>query len=82
QKTIKQKNINLEFEQVFTNLQDELSILKEVKEGLSYLSGIYAFLHNDTQKAYIGSSVNLAVRISDHIKGKHSYVYLQRAFVF
>jgi hypothetical protein len=31
------------------------------------VSGIYAFVHNDSKKLYIGSSFNLAKRINDHL---------------
>lgn len=68
------------YQMAFTCLQDQSGTLKQTKECLSSLKGVYAFLHNDTQKAYIGSSSNLAKRISEHLKGNYSNIHLQRAF--
>jgi|SRR5690606_1747748 len=66
-------------------LQEESVVLKQVKESLALKSGIYAFVHNETHKAYIGSSINLAKRIScvrspHHFKNLNSNIHLQRAF--
>lgn len=44
------------------------------------MSGIYAFVHNETKKFYIGSSFSLAKRINQHFKGWSSNILLQRAF--
>lgn len=51
-----------------------------MKKDLNSLSGVYAFIHNDTKKLYIGSSVNLAIRTIDHLKNRNSNIHLQRAF--
>lgn len=37
-------------------------------------------MHIESQKVYIGSSINLALRISDHLGSRNSNLYLQRAF--
>jgi len=42
--------------------------------------GIYAIIHNETKKLYIGSSINLAKRIFEHVKNiRSSNLHLQRA---
>ena len=46
--------------------------------------GIYAIVNKMNQKAYIGSSINIQLRWSQHqnalIKNKHHSRYLQRAW--
>ena len=44
------------------------------------MSGIYAFLHNDTKKVYVGSTFNLARIMDEHLKNRNSNIHLQRAF--
>ena len=41
---------SLQFEMVFTNLQEESVTLKQVKESLAFKSGIYAFFRNETHQ--------------------------------
>ena len=43
--------------------------------------GVYAFIHKDSKKLYIGSSCQLSTRVMDHLQGKNSNIHLQRAFV-
>jgi len=50
-----------------------------MKRDLNYVGGIYAIVHNETQKLYIGSSMYLDRRIVDHINNNHSNIYLQNA---
>lgn len=63
---------------VYTDLTDK-SILSAIKLDLTSVSGIYAFRHNESNKLYVGSSFNLALRISDHLKNRSSNILLQRA---
>src|SRR4051794_5769412 len=49
------------------------------KKGLDGLSGIYAFVHIETGICYIGSSIDLAGRIMNHINGYSSNQHLQYA---
>src|SRR3954470_5259984 len=49
------------------------------KKGLDGLSGIYAFVHIETGICYIGSSIDLAGRIMNHINGNSSNQHLQYA---
>lgn len=43
---------------IYTDLQNK-SVLSLMKEELKLKSGIYAFVHNETKKLYVGSSFNL-----------------------
>jgi group I intron endonuclease len=59
---------------------DEESTLKTIKKDLNEVPGIYAIIHNETKKLYIGSSINLAKRIFEHVKNiRSSNLHLQRA---
>jgi hypothetical protein len=59
---------------------DEESTLKLLKKDLNEVPGIYAIIHNETKKLYIGSSINLAKRIFEHVKNiRSSNLHLQRA---
>ncbi len=80
-KNIKQSELNtfLSPHSIYPNLKKE-SILNKLKKDLNSLCGVYAFIHNDTKKLYIGSSVNLAIRTIDHLKNRNSNILLQRAF--
>ena len=51
------------------------------KKALYGLSGIYACVHIETGTSYIGSSVNLADRIMDHILNHSSNLHLQNAIL-
>src|SRR3954471_11675365 len=56
-----------------------LENLQLAKDALKGNSGIYAFVHIVTGTCYIGSSINLADRIMDHINGNSSNQHLQYA---
>src|SRR4051795_9340450 len=56
-----------------------LENLQLAKDALKGKSGIYAFVHIVTGTCYIGSSINLADRIMDHINGNSSNQHLQYA---
>lgn len=43
------------------------SSLYRIKKDLKSVSGIYAFMHNDSKKLYIGSSFSLDKRINRHL---------------
>lgn len=58
----------------------EKSSLYRIKKDLKSVSGIYAFMHNDSKKLYIGSSFSLAKRINSHLNNWSSNILLQRAF--
>jgi len=51
-------------------------ILKENKG----LSGIYRWINNVNGKSYIGSAINLNVRLNEHYKDNKSNILLQQAF--
>lgn len=51
--------------------------LTSIKEDLKGVGGIYAIVHNKSKKLYIGSSMDLAKRIMDHLNNKSSNRYLQ-----
>lgn len=63
----------------YTNLLDK-STLSCIKQDLKLVSGIYAFVHNDSKKLYIGSSCDLTKRINEHLNNRSSNILLQRAF--
>jgi hypothetical protein len=52
--------------------------LRAARETLNAVAGVYAIVCTVTNAVYIGSSINLAVRIADHIKNS-SNVRLNRA---
>jgi group I intron endonuclease len=56
-----------------------LENLQLAKDALKGKSGIYAFVHIVTGTCYIGSSIDLADRIMDHINGYSSNQHLQYA---
>src|SRR5690349_17624005 len=56
-----------------------LENLQLAKDALKGNSGIYAFVHIVTGTCYIGSSIDLAGRIMDHINGYSSNQHLQYA---
>src|SRR4051812_48514547 len=64
----------------FDNL-DMHESLQIAKKALYGLSGIYGFVHIPTGTSYIGSSVDLADRIMDHIQNNSSNLHLQNAIV-
>lgn len=58
--------ISIPVYKVYTHIQEK-STLSMIKEDLKLKSGIYAFVHNETKKLYVGSSFNLAKRLNDHL---------------
>lgn len=50
-----------------------------IKQELKGKSGIYGFICETTGKLYIGSSINLSNRFSQHTKGTNSNILLQNA---
>jgi group I intron endonuclease len=56
-----------------------VEIQKITREELKSKSGVYGFLCKTNNKLYIGSSINLNVRFSDHTNGTKSNVKLQNA---
>nr|UYL26265.1 GIY-YIG endonuclease [Cordyceps militaris] len=63
---------------IYTNIQD-ISTINLIKKNLIDQTGIYCILNNLDNKVYIGSSMNLAKRVLQHIKNTQSNVYLQNA---
>nr|YP_009254051.1 hypothetical protein [Hypomyces aurantius]ANC62737.1 hypothetical protein [Hypomyces aurantius] len=55
------------------------SILSLIKDNLNKLGGIYAIVNINDGRTYIGSSMNLAKRVIEHITHQHSNIYLQNA---
>src|SRR4051812_19763649 len=64
----------------FENL-DMFDNIQIAKKALNGLSGIYAFVNIETGASYIGSAVNLADRIMDHIQNNSSNLNLQNAIL-
>jgi len=54
-------------------------IQKITFEELKGKSGIYGFICKTTNKLYIGSSINLNMRLNNHINGSQSNILLQNA---
>src|SRR4051812_31578141 len=65
--------------EIFISSLDLAEIQRITREELKNKSGIYGFLSKTTGKLYIGSSINLSDRFSEHIKGSRSNILLQRA---
>ena len=76
---MKDNLVSVSVNKFYKNISEK-SILSVIKEDLYLLSGIYAFIHKESQKVYVGSSFNLAKRIFDHLNNRSSNVLLQRAF--
>lgn len=58
---------------VYTNLQDICTKIS-IKKDLKFKSGVYAFVHNYSKKVYIGSSIDLILRITCHLKNINSNI--------
>ena len=69
---------SLDTHSVYNNLHEK-DTLVTIRKDLTNVGGVYAIVHNVTKKLYIGSSINLARRIVDHINNQHSNVLLQNA---
>jgi group I intron endonuclease len=66
-------------DRVYHNIYEK-STLGVMKRDLKDVGGIYAIVHNETKKLYIGSSMYLDRRIVDHIyNNNNSNIYLQNA---
>lgn len=68
--------VSISFYSNYSNLQEN-STLISVKKDLEKVPGIYAIIHNDSNKLYIGSSINLSLRLINHLKNRSSNIYLQ-----
>lgn len=65
---------------IFRNLED-LLVISTIIKALTKLAGIYAFQNSITSEiVYVGSSVDIARRLNEHLKGKSSNIPLQHAF--
>jgi len=62
----------------YHNIQDK-DILALLRKDLTRVGGVYAIVYNETKKLYIGSSMNLARRLTDHVNNQNSNIRLQRA---
>jgi hypothetical protein len=62
----------------FINLDQTLN-LKAAKEALSGLVGVYAIICNVTGALYIGSSINIGIRLVDHLVYNNTNEHLQNA---
>ena len=65
--------------ELFTSSLHLEEILKITIEEVRKKSGIYGFICKTTGKLYVGSSINLSIRFSQHIKGFRSNIKLQKA---
>jgi hypothetical protein len=64
----------------FRTLED-LLVISTIKKALTHTAGVYAFRNIDTGEiVYVGSSVDMARRVNEHLKGKTSNSPLQHAF--
>lgn len=70
--------VSIPVHKVYTSLEDE-STLSDIKKYFKLISGVYAFVNNQTNKVYIGSSFNLARRLHGHLNNLESNLLLQRA---
>src|SRR5262249_78560 len=55
--------------------------VKEARQCLNNVSGVYCIVNTETETIYIGSAVNLYDRLYDHLINHGSNLYLQRAIV-
>lgn len=67
------------YNEIFIGSLHLAGILESIREELRKKSGIYGFLCKTTGKLYIGSSIDLLDRFSNHVKGSRSNILLQRA---
>src|SRR5690349_14154551 len=65
--------------EIFIGFLHLVEIQRITREELKGKSGVYGFLSKTNNKLYIGSSINLNVRFSNHVKGTKSNVLLQNA---
>jgi len=64
---------------IYYNIKSD-STVRRLKTELKNKTGIYCIKHVNSGKVYIGSSFNLARRLTDHVYNRSSNAYLQRAF--
>lgn len=57
----------------------DLSQNEDLKSDLKNVGGVYGLINIKDGKQYIGSSLNLYERLTDHIKGVSSNIRLQRS---
>lgn len=72
------ETVSIPTESVYHNLLVN-STLVSIKKDLTGVGGIYAIVHNDTNKLYVGSSINLTKRIMEHLNNTSSNIILQCA---
>lgn len=61
----------------YKNLND----LGVLKKNLNKIGGVYGFINLKDNKQYIGSSINLYERFTDHVKGVSTNIRLKRSLV-
>jgi group I intron endonuclease len=71
-------NLTFKINNTYKNLHLNSS-LTLLRSELINKSGVYAIVHNESYKMYIGSSNNLLNRLLEHLKGHNSNIYLQNA---
>jgi group I intron endonuclease len=59
----------------------DLSNPKELRAELNKVSGVYGVFNNINKKQYIGSSLDMYERLTDHLKGNSSNIRLQRSII-
>ena len=58
---------------------DQPENLKAAKVALRGLAGVYAFINDITGAVYIGSTINIAQRLVQHVVDKGTNAHLQNA---
>ena len=58
---------------------NDLSIPDKFKKELMKVEGVYGFINLKDNKQYIGTSLNLYERLTDHLRGFSSNIRLQRS---
>lgn len=70
--------VSLTAHSVYQNVQDKTT-LALIRKNLTNVGGVYAIVHNQTKKLYVGSSMNLARRLTDYVNNQSSNLLLQCA---
>lgn len=70
--------VSLDAHSVYKNLHEKAN-LNTVKQNLANIGGVYIIVNNESKKLYIGSSMNLARRINEHVINRNYNLILQRA---
>lgn len=63
---------------VYHNLQDKAT-LALIRKNLTNVGGVYVIVHNQSKNLYVGSSINLARGLTDHVYNQNSNLLIQRA---